>query len=317
MEPLVSVIVPVYNGEKYIRECLDSLINQTHKNLEIVVVNDGSTDGTKGILKSYKKMDSRIKVINKANGGVSTARNAALNIISGEFVHFLDADDWMSPDAYKNMLWIMKSENVDVGIMNAYNHTENGEASIRITDLPEGKYNKIALIKYACGVTGKSNKVITNFMCTTNKVYRSSLFYTKEGEPIRFKVGMKYLEDGHFLMNVMNNVRTGYFYNKGFYHIRKHEESAMGKLDFASLSEQMLDGYEEVLKCITIKENPVADAYIRTAFTRAALYYLRMCCSRKLDDAALKICDRFVGDENFRRKAGANFRERCLAKSEV
>lgn len=91
---LISVIIPVYNSEKYLKQCLDSVINQTYNNLEIIVVNDGSTDKSLEIIKSYK--DSRIKLINKENGGVSSARNVGLKEATGEYIMFVDSDDYLT-----------------------------------------------------------------------------------------------------------------------------------------------------------------------------------------------------------------------------
>lgn len=91
--PFISVIVPVYNVGKYLEECLESLVNQTLENIEIICVNDGSTDNSLNVLNEYRKKDKRITVVNKANGGVSSARNIGLRIARGEYIAFVDADD--------------------------------------------------------------------------------------------------------------------------------------------------------------------------------------------------------------------------------
>lgn len=95
-QPLVSIIIPVYNTEKYLRQCLDSVVNQTLKDIEIICVNDGSTDNSLNILKEYKEKDNRIKVFNIENHGVSYARNLGLNNVSGEYVVFIDSDDYVN-----------------------------------------------------------------------------------------------------------------------------------------------------------------------------------------------------------------------------
>ena len=91
----ISVIIPVYNVEKYLKRCLDSVINQTYKNLEIILVDDGSTDNSGKICDEYAKNDKRIIVIHKENGGVSVARNIGLDICTGDYVNFIDSDDWI------------------------------------------------------------------------------------------------------------------------------------------------------------------------------------------------------------------------------
>ena len=98
MEDLISVIVPVYNVEKYLNKCIDSIINQTYKNLEIILVDDGSQDSSGKICDEYTKKDNRIKVIHKENGGVSSARNIGLNNATGEWIAFIDADDWVDEE---------------------------------------------------------------------------------------------------------------------------------------------------------------------------------------------------------------------------
>lgn len=96
----ISVIVPVYNMEKYLVRCLESIVNQTYPDLEIICVNDGSTDSSAKILETYASKDKRIKLITKENGGLSSARNAGINAATGEFITFVDSDDWIQPDTY-------------------------------------------------------------------------------------------------------------------------------------------------------------------------------------------------------------------------
>jgi glycosyltransferase involved in cell wall biosynthesis len=97
----ISIIVPLYNSENYLRRCIDSLINQTYENLEIILVDDGSTDGSRKICNEYAKKDTRIKVIHKINGGISDARNTGLKISSGEYIGFVDSDDYVDTDMYE------------------------------------------------------------------------------------------------------------------------------------------------------------------------------------------------------------------------
>ena len=104
---LLSIIVPVYNVENYISICLDSLINQTYKNIEIICVNNGLKDNSLNILNQYKNKDSRIILIDKKNGGVPSARNAGINASNGDFITFVDADDYVDINTYKNCIDII------------------------------------------------------------------------------------------------------------------------------------------------------------------------------------------------------------------
>ena len=114
MDSLISVIVPIYKVEKYLSKCVDSVVNQTYKNLEIILVDDGSPDNCPKICDEYAKQDSRIKVIHKENGGLSDARNAGMKIATGEYVAFIDSDDYISDDFIETLYTTMKAENSDI-----------------------------------------------------------------------------------------------------------------------------------------------------------------------------------------------------------
>ena len=103
-EPLISVIVPVYNAEKYIEKCVASIRAQTYRNLEIILVDDGSCDRSGELCEAFALEDSRIVVIRKENGGVASARNAGLDAMHGDYVGFVDADDWIDPEMYEVLL---------------------------------------------------------------------------------------------------------------------------------------------------------------------------------------------------------------------
>lgn len=113
-EKLVSVIIPAYNIEDYIGRCLDSIISQTYKNLEIIVVDDGSRDYTGEILDNYAKKDRRIKVIHKENGGVSSARNKGIEAAEGDYIGFIDGDDLIESEMYKTLVDLLEEENADI-----------------------------------------------------------------------------------------------------------------------------------------------------------------------------------------------------------
>ena len=116
MEPLISVIVPIYNVEVYLRHCVDSICNQTYRNLEIILVNDGSPDRCGEICDAYAARDPRIRVIHKANGGLSDARNAGLASASGSYLMFVDSDDLLPRDAVHSLISMALSENADLVI---------------------------------------------------------------------------------------------------------------------------------------------------------------------------------------------------------
>ena len=104
MSALISVVVPVYNAEKYLDKCIQSIINQKYSNLEIILVDDGSKDNSLELCKKYAESDKRIKVIHKENEGVSTARNSGIEVASGDFIAFIDSDDYIDENMYFNMM---------------------------------------------------------------------------------------------------------------------------------------------------------------------------------------------------------------------
>ena len=122
----VSVVIPVYNVEKYLAQGIESVRRQTLEDIEIILVNDGSTDGSLKVCREHAAMDSRITVIDKPNGGVSSARNAGLDAASGEFVGFIDPDDWVEPEMYENLYGRAREIGAEACICN-YVRNEDGK----------------------------------------------------------------------------------------------------------------------------------------------------------------------------------------------
>lgn len=114
----ISVIVPIYMSEAYLEKCLDSILNQTYQNLEIILINDGSTDGSSVICQRYKNQDSRVKVFHKSNGGVASSRNRALEVVTGDYIVFVDNDDWLELDHIQNLYDLLKKTGADIAIGN-------------------------------------------------------------------------------------------------------------------------------------------------------------------------------------------------------
>lgn len=114
MNALISIIIPIYKVEAYLNECIASVVNQTYKNLEIILVDDGSPDRCPDMCDEWAKKDERIKVIHKANGGLSDARNAGLKVARGQYIGFVDSDDWISSNMYERLLEVIEEEKADI-----------------------------------------------------------------------------------------------------------------------------------------------------------------------------------------------------------
>lgn len=133
MDNLISVIVPVYNVEKYLEKCVNSIIKQSYKNLEIILVDDGSTDNSGKICDEFALKDNRIKVIHKENGGLSSARNKALEIAKGEYIGFVDSDDYISEDMYETLYKVIKGNEADISIVSFYEEYNGKIIGVRDT----------------------------------------------------------------------------------------------------------------------------------------------------------------------------------------
>jgi glycosyltransferase involved in cell wall biosynthesis len=128
----VSIIVPVYNAEKHLRQCLDSIINQTLKEIQMIIINDGSTDNTKEIILDYASKDDRIIFINSTNEGVSSARNKGIEKATGEYIGFVDADDYLDKTMYERLFNIAEEKNATIAICNSMVVTDNVESKKRL-----------------------------------------------------------------------------------------------------------------------------------------------------------------------------------------
>lgn len=143
---MVSIIVPVYNVEKYLRQCLDSICGQTYRNIEVILVDDGSTDGCYEICEEYKKKDLRVKVLHKMNAGAVRARKDGLEIASGQYIAYVDSDDWIEVDMIGKLRATMEREQTDVIMCGRYEDTENSSREV-YHGVEEGRYNKEELLE--------------------------------------------------------------------------------------------------------------------------------------------------------------------------
>ena len=129
-EDKISVIIPLYKVEKYIRGCIDSVISQTYRNLEIILVDDGSPDACGKICDEYAEKDSRIKVVHRKNGGLSAARNTGINFATGKYIAFVDGDDHIHPDMYSQLHFSILQSGADIAICNFLYVDESGKKII-------------------------------------------------------------------------------------------------------------------------------------------------------------------------------------------
>lgn len=171
MTPFVSIIVPIYKVEPYLRRCLDSIVNQTYTNLEIILVDDGSPDGCPAICDEYAAKDNRIVVIHKENGGLSDARNAGLDICKGEYVYFVDSDDWIENNAIETLCNILVTHNAEIVIGNYITTNETGAFSSQEQTTHIDEFSLYALLK--CHQPG--HPLFTQVVAAWNKLIKRDI----------------------------------------------------------------------------------------------------------------------------------------------
>ncbi len=213
----ISVIVPIYNAEQYLEKCIDSIINQSYTNLEIILVNDGSTDNSGAICDEYAKRDSRIIVIHKENGGLSSARNAGLDIARGEYISFVDSDDWIEHDMLETLYNACVSNDAEVSCGGRYDVYPRST----IVGLCPQKSECVSAVEMI-------RKLFASVECdcsVCDKLFERSLF-----DKIRFPIG-QINEDEAIIYNLLNDVKSVAMVNKPLYNYF-HRSSSISTSDF-------------------------------------------------------------------------------------
>ena len=220
MTEKITVIVPVYNVENYLNKCLDSLINQTYKNLEIIVINDGSTDNSGKICQEYAQKDNRIIYIEKENGGQSEARNMGLDRMTGSYVTFVDSDDWVEPDYVEVLYNKLIEYQADIAVGNYYSYNEQeGIFYFHIfgSSYYEKVYDNVSIFENFYESEHMKNFAL---LCVGGKLYKADLF-----RELRFEVG-KLGEDGYLNQKIYLLAEKTIYLNAGLYAYRQREGSS-------------------------------------------------------------------------------------------
>mgnify|MGYP002721121269 FL=1 len=214
MTEKITVIVPVYNVENYLNKCLDSIIKQTYQNLEIIVVNDGSTDNSGTICQEYAQKDDRIVYIEKENGGLSDARNAGLDRMTGSYVTFVDSDDWIELDYVETLYKKIVEYQADIAIGNYYSFDE--ERSVFLFHILGDSYYEKVHDNVSIFENLYENQEMRSFALISawGKLYKARLF-----EQLRFDIG-KLGEDGYLNQKVYLLSEKVIYLNKGLYAYR-------------------------------------------------------------------------------------------------
>lgn len=249
MNVAISIIVPVYNVEKYIERCIESIIGQDFQNWELLLVNDGSTDSSGDLCNIYAAKDKRIKVYHKINGGVSSARNYALDVCSGDYITFLDSDDYLSSNTLSELYSIVKDLKAD------------------ILDFPylhfAGNKKLEKLVSSDSTYVYDTMDAISNYWFEIPRFESCARLYKKEliGS-IRFDPNLKVGEDTAFFVNYLLRVKRYATTNRGLYMYRFREDSVMNSLS----REDIWQNDEKLLNCIS------KTSIVNTSFYVVLLY---------------------------------------------
>ncbi|MFQ9520829.1 MAG: glycosyltransferase family 2 protein, partial [Turicibacter sp.] len=219
----ISIIVPIYNAELYLSRCLDSLINQSYKNIEVICVNDGSTDRSLEIAMTYSRQHSEIIVVNKCNTGVSDSRNVALQRATGDYVMFVDSDDWISPNMVKHLLKEAVTSNAEL-VMCGYSREYKDRTKDKIFDLPDRVvYEKDDLNQLHRQLFGPLNQELGNpesldaIGTVWGKLYDMSILRKYDLKFVDLKI-IGSNEDGLFNVEVFEYLTKVVFINQSLSH---------------------------------------------------------------------------------------------------
>lgn len=232
-EKKISIIIPAYNVEKYIAKCLDSVINQSYKNLDIIVVDDGSKDGTGSIIDDYSAKDNRIRAVHQPNGGLPNARNTGMKYANGDYIMFLDSDDWIEPTCCKVIISEMQKDKVDLVFFEYYKEYKN--KTVQMKTYPHEKliYNR----------DGKQEFFLYDMRTITawGKIYNAEILHKCE-----FNESLRTAEDVEFNYRIYDHVNKAVYIQRPLLHYRILEQSAIHGYD-----SQIKDNLKSVLECLS------------------------------------------------------------------
>ncbi|MEF2629635.1 glycosyltransferase family 2 protein [Megamonas funiformis] len=225
----ISIIIPIYNVEQYLSQCLDSVINQTYKNLEILLINDGSTDNSGKICDNYAKLDNRIRVFHKKNEGVSSARNLGLEKCTGDFIGFVDPDDFIELNMYELLYNEQQKTNADIIWCNYCKISSTGNI-IYLGEINNNTFYDLSL-KNNKKIFSKNFYYILNMKTYIwNKLFKRKLFYN-----IRFPL-KKTFEDLFIFMSLILQTNTIQFISKTLYYYRQRDTSLCATFNTSKFS---------------------------------------------------------------------------------
>lgn len=237
-QDLISIILPVFNTKNYLEECIESILNQVYKNIELIIVDDGSSDGSIDICKTYEKKDSRIRFIQQENGGLSSARNTGLDICNGDYICFIDADDYVKSDYIEKLYKSIKENNTNISVC--------GYADLCV----DNTLDSADISSYQELLTGK--KFLKDRGINTvvwNKMYNASIW-----KDLRFDIGRLH-EDLFIMHKIMYNDNPVSVVKEDLYIHRKRNDSITGKKFDLKRANDIIEASENRINFFRNKEH--------------------------------------------------------------
>jgi len=220
----ISVIIPVYNTVTYLEKCLSSVAGQTYANLEIICVDDGSSDGSERIVDEFAARDERFVVIHQENKGESNARNVGLRRATGDYIAFIDCDDWLEADMYKCLAAALEDAEADIAIGGFYREfNPEGTKSVRVENEKQVRpnvFDQKQLLRYLY-----ERDSYRTFAYIWDKMYRREVLFGEDGEPTLFDESMKLGGDVLYLAQAALHAKRAVYLDEAFYHYLQRESS--------------------------------------------------------------------------------------------
>jgi glycosyltransferase involved in cell wall biosynthesis len=279
--------------EKYLNVCMDSIINQTYKNLEIILVDDGSKDRSPQICDEYVALDNRVKVIHKANGGQGSARNMALDIAKGEYISFVDSDDWIELDMYEYLLDISQKEDADIVVCETTHIYENGEKKAK------NRYPGILLMDKQAAMINTLNDSSICSASPCNKLYKSALF-----ENLRYPLN-RLLEDSALMYRLIDISEKVVYTNISKYNIRCNMASVSRSSYNAKRTDTIIT-YEEMEAFLKSKAEYKDLVHYATSSKIGAIFYnmgelhsSQLANKKEVQAQIIEKCKKILNEKNY------------------
>ena len=282
---LISIIVPIYNVSKYLDKCVESILNQNYKNIELILVDDGSTDGSEKKCDDWAKKDSRVVVIHKENGGSADSRNVGMEAAKGDYIGFVDSDDWIAPEMYEKLMVAIQERNLDMAVC-FFKAVSDENYVFNNTEYPTTEY------------TGRdfANLIIAEKKPRISYAIWKCLYKREVIKDIKFYKGVHYNEDAVFLIESLWNAKKMAFIDAPMYYYRVHE-SSISNIDISEKRindilfkcEWLLNYYGENANRSELKK-------VRKCIIDELLSYLRLASKQKSLNKCEVLIKKYIND---------------------